>query len=71
MTVTGICGAGAGTEMMLVCIDVTPETISTVWLAEVTIMGVAVTLGQSVMVDGTAVMIAGFSGMLAAQMPVK
>ena len=80
MTVTGIVGACVGgvDGTMLVISEVTSDDGGTVSPGMVE-AGVAATtvsvgtpaVGQMVMVDGTAVMMAGLSDTLAAQMPVK
>jgi len=56
----------AGCEIIIVDDD---DVVVVVVVGSVT--GVAMTEGQRVMDAGTAVMMAGFWGMLAAQMPVK
>ena len=64
MTTLGIWPAGC--EIIIVDDD---DVVVVVVVGSVT--GVAMTEGQRVMDAGTAVMMAGFWGMLAAQMPVK
>ena len=68
MTTLGIWPAGC--EIIIVDDDdVVVVVVVVVVVGSVT--GVAMTEGQRVMDAGTAVMMAGFWGMLAAQMPVK
>ena len=80
--VCGIGGGGGGgdaTDWMLVSTEVVSDDCGAVSPlgaggagVETTVVSVGrFTVGQMVMVAGTAVMMAGFSGTLAAQMPVK